>query len=1518
MRLLVLLLLLLGLTGCGAGPGGGAARPPLARETAPGVLVLRQGTLPPGVTELRFRGRDADGVRVFGPSARPPAGEVRLEGVPVETVEILVELRQGSEVVALLDAPVNLATGQALLQDLPLVQPTGLQVVPATARHPLGLALPARALGLRAEGPPLDLTDVVRWSATGGARVDAEGRVEGVAPGAASLTASLGALADFATVAVTSDAIARLQVDPPAASVPVGLPVRFRATAFLEDGTALDVSAAAAWSPARTVIPGTAGETAVTATLRDASAHATLTGRDTRLVGLGLLPGGGTLPAGTTRQLQVWGYFADGTSHDLTRRVAWSSDTPEVAQVSGAGLARGRSAGAATLSASLGALESSTPVTVQSVTLVALELQPDSLELPRGVMRQVRALGRFSDGTTRDLTNEVTWSSWNPAAASVSVGLVTSNAPGWATIAAAWGSGQGRCEVTTTGAALASLDLEPGSAVMAPGQYLPLRAWGTFSDGSVHDVNRNVTWSSDRQDVALVGIDPDGSVLVTSVAPGEARVSARHATGVEQAAAVTVSAAPLASLHLGPRGATGPVGTSLPLTATAEYLDGAYRDVSRNVDWVSEDPDVAVVAPGGRVSVVAPGTAVLRATDRATGTSETLQLQATAATLQRLRMAPEAPRPWPGQAFQAWVVGEFSDGTQVDLTDAALWTSSDGAVVGLDERPGAARCRAVGTAELRASVPDLGATAATTVVVGARRPAVERIPLLSVDGVTPLPTQDAQPSGDGTTVLFRSYTVFEQAVGVFDRLTGTTTVLTDRRGLRFSGSPQAISEDGRYLVVSSDSPDLGPADADTAFDVYVFDRVLGPVRKVSLSSEGLDTSQTSWMAGISGDGRYVGFVTDGGLFPGDSNGMPDTYVHDLRTGLTRWVSRGYRNTLGQGDWSSGSRPTLSRDGRFVAYDSGFSNLVPEDTSTDLDVFVFDTASGRNRLASRNADGSDLRGWAPALSADGAFVAFQDRVQGGDRVIRVDLRSGGVDFPGGVADEGCTRASLSADGSVVAFLTAASNLLPPKSSKYTEAYVRGTALRWGSPGRGGQRPLANVNAPSLASGGGILTFDSTSTVFVAGDDDGLNSAFVLDLASPPVVPVENPRAPIRLNPTPTGGLSAATALPESVTADGSLVVFTSSASDLVAGDTNGVTDMFLRDMATGAITRPLPVQPDGACSGPRLTPDGRWLVFTSTASNLGPAVVAGRQHVYLLDRDTGQVHLLSRTADGQEGDAASGGASLSDDGRYVEFGTQATNLGGPPGTKVLDRLDGSFTTVDVPPGGQAGVGFGAALTGDGRKVVFVASNATLVPDDTNGKTDLFLRDLDSGILERVSLGTGGVQGDGSVTLRDGDASASRDGRYVYFQSYAANLVPFDTNAMEDAFVRDRLTGTTVRVSVGPGETQANDWVDGWGMVSADGRFAIFVSDSTNLDPQGIGGVFVHELAGRRTRCVSRTGEDATALGRYYRKPLLSADSRFVLLGASSAVLLPRRSPTTGDPIYDPIRLWNVLLGGYHEG
>lgn len=1521
MRLLVLLLLLLGLTGCGAGPGGGAAGP-LAPPPAAGSggLVLRQGDLPPGVTEFRFRGRDADGERVFGPTSRTASAEVRLEGLPPETVEVLVELRKGSEVLALLTASVNLAAGEAILEDLPLVRPTGLSVHPAAARHPLGLVLGARALGLRPDGPALDLTDVVHWSATAAARVDAGGRVEGIAPGPATLTAALGALAESATLQVTSESVAGLQIDPPAARVPVGLPVRFRATAHLSDGTRLDVSDAAAWSPARLVTPARAGDSAVTATLHGWAAQATLTASDTRLVGLGTLPGGGTLPAGMTRQLQVWGYFADGSSHDLTRRVAWSSDAPGVVDVSGAGLAQGRSAGEATLSASLQALESSTPVTVQSATLVALELQPNALELPRGVMRQVRALGRFSDGTTRDLTNEVTWSSWNPAAASVSVGLVTSNAPGWATIAAAWGTGQGRCEVTTTGATLASLTVAPDSGVMAPGQYMPLRAWGAFSDGSVHDVNRNVTWTSDRQDVALVGYDPDGSVLVTSVAPGEARVTARHASGAERVAAVTVSAAPLVSLHLGPREAAGPVGTSLPLTATAEYMDGAYRDVSGNVDWVSEDPDVAVVAPGGRVSVVAPGTAVLRATDRATGASQTLQLQATAATLQQLRMAPEAPRPWPGQAFQAWVVGEFSDGSRVDLTDQALWTSSDGAIVGLEERAGAALCRVVGTAELRASVPELGATAATTVVVGARRPSVERIDLLSVDGVTPMPTRDALPSADGTTVLFRSYTPSEEAAGVFDRLTGATTVLTDRWGMRFSGWVHSLSADGRYLVLSSGSPDLGPVDSDTAYDVYVFDRVLGTTRKVSVSSEGLETSRNCYMAGISGDGRYVGFITDGGLFPGDSNGVFDAYVHDLRTGLTRCASRGFRNTVGQGSGTY-SPVSLSHDGRFVAYDSDFTNLVPEDTNSDLDVFLFDTASGRNRLVSRNADGSDLRGWAPALSADGAFVAFQDRVQAGvDRVVRVDLRSGAVDFPGGAADQGCNWASLSADGSVVAFLSAASNLLPPKTSKYTEAYVLGAALRWGSPGRGGQRPLANVNAPRLASGGGILTFDSSSTAFVDGDDDGLNSAFVLDLASPAVQPVENPREPLRLNPTPTGGLSVATALPESLTADGSLVAFTSSAADLVPGDTNGVTDLFLRDMATGAVTRPLPVQPDGACSGPRLTPDGRWLVFSSTASNLGPPVTVGRWHVYLLDRNTGDLQLLSRTADGFEGDAGSASASISDDGRFVEFGTQATNLGGPKGTKVLDRLDGSFTTVDVPAGGQAGVGSGAALTGDGRKVVFVSYDATLVPDDTNGKGDLFLRDLDTGVLERVSVGTGGVQGNGTVTLRELDASASRDGRYVYFQSYASNLVPFDSNGMEDAFVRDRLTGTTFRVSVGPGETQANSWVDGSGMISPDGRFAVFESDATNLDPQGLAGVFVHELAGRRTRCVSRTGEDATALGRYYHRPLLSLDGRFVLLSASSAATLPRRPPPSGntDPIYDLFRLWNVLLGGYHEG
>ncbi len=175
--------------------------------------------------------------------------------------------------------------------------------------------------------------------------------------------------------------------------------------------------------------------------------------------------------------------------------------------------------------------------------------------------------------------------------------------------------------------------------------------------------------------------------------------------------------------------------------------------------------------------------------------------------------------------------------------------------------------------------------------------------------------------------------------------------------------------------------------------------------------------------------------------------------------------------------------------------------------------------------------------------------------------------------------------------------------------------------------------------------------------------------------------------------------------------------------------------------------------------------------------------------------------------------------------------------------------GTTERVSLGPNGRQGNGpsFFPALSADGRWVAFVSSARNLVPDDTNGEQDVFVHDRRTGATRRVSLGPNGRQGNnfsyGPVL--------SADGRFVAFDSEASNLVPGDTNGAEDVFIRDRRTGATRRVSVSTGGGQGNGDSTGFPALSADGRFVAFGSEASNLVPGDTNGetdVFVRTLVG----------------------------------------------------------------------
>jgi Tol biopolymer transport system component len=335
---------------------------------------------------------------------------------------------------------------------------------------------------------------------------------------------------------------------------------------------------------------------------------------------------------------------------------------------------------------------------------------------------------------------------------------------------------------------------------------------------------------------------------------------------------------------------------------------------------------------------------------------------------------------------------------------------------------------------------------------------------------------------------------------------------------------------------------------------------------------------------------------------------------------------------------------------------------------------------------------------------------------------------------------------------------------------------------------------------------------------------------------------------------------------SISADNRYVAFESVATNLVAGDTNGYSDIFVQDRQTGTTTRvsksSAGVQGDYESYAAFISADGRYVVFESEATNLVAGDTNNHRDIFVRDRQTGTTWLVSKSSAGVQGDGNSYIASISADGRYVAFVSEATTLvAGDTNAKadvfVRDRQTGTTTRVSRNSAGVEGNdgSFSPSISGDGRYVAFPSDATNLVAGDTNGVSDIFVRDRNTGTTYLVSRSSAGVQGSADSYY----PSLSADGRYVTFDTYASNLVSGDTNAKRDVFVRDRSAGTTYRMSRSSAGAEGDD-ESLWSSVSEDGRYVTFGSVATTLvsgDTNAKSDVFLRDRQTGTTTLVSKS-------------------------------------------------------------
>ena len=817
-----------------------------------------------------------------------------------------------------------------------------------------------------------------------------------------------------------------------------------------------------------------------------------------------------------------------------------------------------------------------------------------------------------------------------------------------------------------------------------------------------------------------------------------------------------------------------------------------------------------------------------------------------------------------------------------------------------------------------------------------------------------------------------------------DRSNGMTTLVSANVARTGGGNgdswPKDISTDGRYALFESSASDLVAGDTNNVSDVFVRDLAGNLTLLVSVSTNGGIANGISRSPVMTPDGRRVAFVsTANNLVPNDTNNIADVFLRDLPSGTTLLASVGARNPPGSITASSES-PDLTPDGRYVAFYSTATNLVPGARAVG-EIFVRDLFAGTTVWTSSNAlsklqsvtTGTKAVSFNHSISADGRFVAYEATTNtasipsGRGIILRFDQQTGLTDlvftnanvpalsfesarsldmtsdgrFIAFVANTNgtsgattciylwdaqtrsttllsgdlnnnvpinsfCDSPVIDATGRFVAFLSSATNLTTNPLTADYHLYVRdvqagSTTLVDADTNGVGSISISPATAPRISADGRYVAFECPDGGLVPNDNNRAYDVFVRDLTASTneLISVRNSAL---LSQTANGNSGLFTF---AVSTNGRFAAFVSEANNLVVNDTNGVSDIVVRDLLTG-LNLLVSVGTNGGCSDspstePTISGDGRFVTFTSGADNLIANDANKAPDVFLRDLLTGATALVSASNNGtNSGNGASYSAVVSADGSAVMFRSQAKNLtaGSFTGTDNLfwrDMLAGTNYALTT-----SGAATAAAMSPDGRFVAFGGSTAKIFVWDSLSHAQVYSNQTAT-VISGVAINADGTHiayttGSGPASLYGVDRLAdtnwvigtgyfsshsglrfSGDGRLL---TYAMTRTPSPTGT-NDIFLYDFQSGTNQLVSRSYMSSSLADGSSDSPDLSADGRFVAFRSFASNLvpgDSNNVPDVFLYDVQNKATTLLSANQSGNSTANNRSLSPRFTADGQ----------------------------------------
>jgi Tol biopolymer transport system component len=691
----------------------------------------------------------------------------------------------------------------------------------------------------------------------------------------------------------------------------------------------------------------------------------------------------------------------------------------------------------------------------------------------------------------------------------------------------------------------------------------------------------------------------------------------------------------------------------------------------------------------------------------------------------------------------------------------------------------------------------------------------------------------------------------------------------------------SVSKDGRFVVFASFATDLVTGDTNGCEDIFVKDTVTGLTERVSVSSAGIQANGESTRPSISADGRYVAFQSGAdNLVAGDDNWMDDIFVHDRKSRKTWRVSV---NDAGEQSTDGSQNVRISGDGKWVVFESMASNLVDGDTNGDSDVFI--------RPTSRAG------------------------------IVRLSVSAGGAE-----GNSASANAAVSTDGRYVAFDSWANNLVAGDTNDSRDVFLvdreLGTIVR-ASVNTAGTQGNADSETPAVDDTGRVV-FVSMASNLEDSDDNGSRDIFIRwadtlgDMRTNMIS-----RTPENEEPDSDSQLP-------SISADGTMVAFVSHADDLVFGDSNISMDAFFRTIGTNSmgdtkranVTTAYATNGNGGAYSPDISSSGRYVVFAGTFDddNLVYGDTNGFDDIFRVDRWLGTISRINMAHDGAQANGGSEYCRISPNGQSVVFTSEANNLVEDDTNPDPDIFLWFYSTPQhlYQVLGDGGVQPNGACyepaPADNRNLAFASAADNLVAVDVGGFSDVFYTHVVAGTIEMVSVGPGGQGNSDSES-----PSITPDARYVAFSSRATNLIDGGTVVGRwHVYVRDRTDATTEIVSVSDAGADG-DSNSSRPSISADGRYVAFESVATNLvagDTNGLRDIFVFDR-NEETVVRASVASDGTQANGHSYNARISPDGRYVTYESAATNLVTGDTNGVRDVFVHDLRSGRtvrVSLGG----